>query len=172
MFGNCSHASKYIFKIDEVNIAPVWNPSANNSVEFGGFNFTNEENVLRWLIRGDTLYDVIIPEDAEVVRVENKNTPNAVWRTNKIIVTNPRKVTDDMCLELFKISNMPLKTYYQVLAILAGKGFYNTCLEIIHTKINNDNIDECINEFLEFGFYKKQGVYETILQKLYTFKNS
>ena len=50
-------------------------------------NFTNEENILRWMIRGDTLYDVIIPEDADVVSVENKNTPNGVWRTNKIIVS-------------------------------------------------------------------------------------
>ncbi len=29
----------------------------------GGFNFSTEDKILRWLVRGDTLYDVIIPED-------------------------------------------------------------------------------------------------------------
>ena len=62
----------------------------------GGFNFGSEDKILRWLHRGDTLYDVIIPEDAQVVLC---NEEKGVWRANKIIVTNPRKITDEFIKE-------------------------------------------------------------------------
>ena len=71
----------------------------------GGFNFGSEDKILRWLHRGDTLYDVIIPEDAQVVLC---NEEKGVWRANKIIVTNPRKITDEVVMELYK------KQHYQI----------------------------------------------------------
>ena len=167
MNGNVSHASGYEFKINEINISSVWNTDTDNVKDFGGFNFTNEENVLRWMIRGDTLYDVAIPCDAEVVQVKNGNTPNGVWRTNKIIVSNPKKITDEMCVEFYKKSNVPEKTYFQILAIMAGKGFENICNIIIKDKINENNIQECINEYLQFSFYANEGIYANILDALY-----
>lgn len=51
-----------------------WNPSAKHPEDFGGFNFSTEDKILRWLLRGDTIYDVEIPDDAEVIECENKNT--------------------------------------------------------------------------------------------------
>lgn len=167
MNGEKSHASGYMFKINEVNISEIWNENATTPEEQGGFNFTNEENILRWIIRGDTIYDVVIPEDATIVKINNINTPNGVYRTNKIIVKNPQKITDNLCLEYLKVSKMPQKTYFQVLAILAGKGFAKTCLEIISSKINKNNINDCISEYLNFSFYKNNGIYNTILDKLY-----
>lgn len=167
MNGIVSHASNYVFKIGEVNVSEKWNINATTSEQQGGFNFTNEENILRWMIRGDTLYDVIIPIDAEIIQVKNKNTPNGVFRTNKIIVTNPREITDDMCLNFLKISQIPLKTYYQVLAIMAGKGFSKTCEKILFEKINKENVKECIEEYLNFDFYKDHGIYKSILRELY-----
>ena len=65
MFGN--RGVNYEYKIDEVNIADKWNPNNNDPKEMGGFNFSTEDKILRWLVSGDTLYDVIIPDDAEVV---------------------------------------------------------------------------------------------------------
>ena len=50
----------YEYKINEINIANNWNPT-NGTNEMGGFNFSVEEKVIRWLLRGDTLFDVIIP---------------------------------------------------------------------------------------------------------------
>lgn len=131
MNGTISHASGYQFKINEVNVADVWDPAADNPKDFGRFNFTDEVHVLRWMIRGDTLYDVEIPAEAEVIAVENRNTPGGVWRTHQIIVTNPRVITDDLCVELYKTSQLPEKTYFHVLAILAGKGFRKTCEMIL-----------------------------------------
>ncbi|MBQ8805910.1 MAG: hypothetical protein IJZ68_05455 [Bacteroidaceae bacterium] len=86
------------------------------------------------MVRGDTLYDVEIPAETEVIAVENRNTPGGVWRTNQIIVTNPSVITDDLCVELYKISQLQEKTYFHVLAILAGKGFMQACLGLRSTK--------------------------------------
>lgn len=96
MNGTKSHESGFNYKIDEINVLNVWNPDADNSEDFGGFNFSTEDKILRWLIRGDTLYDVELPDDAEVIEVENRNTPHGVFRTNKIIIHNQRKVTEEL----------------------------------------------------------------------------
>lgn len=134
MSGTISHASGYNFKINEVNIADIWDPTADNPKDFGGFNFTDEAHVLRWMIRGDTLYDVEIPAEAEVIAVENRNTPGGVWRTNQIIVTNPRVITDEMCAELCQIAQLPEKSWFHVLAIMAGKGFMQDVFGLRSTK--------------------------------------
>ena len=48
MFGN--KGVDYEYKIDEVNVTNVWNPEAKSGKEFGGFNFTTPEKLLRWLL--------------------------------------------------------------------------------------------------------------------------
>lgn len=58
MFGNNSGAGSFQYKISGLNVANVWNPNADNPKEFGGFNFSTEEKILRWLHRGDTIYGV------------------------------------------------------------------------------------------------------------------
>lgn len=55
------------YKINEVNIADTWNPNTFDPKEMGGFNFSTEDKILRWLVRGDTIYDVEIPDDAEII---------------------------------------------------------------------------------------------------------
>ncbi len=65
--GNISNANGFIYKIDEVNIAINWNKDEVDPEKMGGFNFSSEDKILRLLHRGNTLYDVIIPDDAEVV---------------------------------------------------------------------------------------------------------
>ncbi len=49
MFGN--KGINYEYKINEVNVANTWNPSANDPKEMGGFNFSTEDKILRWLVR-------------------------------------------------------------------------------------------------------------------------
>lgn len=171
MNGKVSHQSNLEFKINEVNIASNWNTGDN----LKGFNFSNEENILRWLIRGDTIYDVELPPDAEVINVENKTTPNGIFRTNKIIVKNPRLVTDELALYLYKKSKMPEITYYKTLAILAIKGFKNTCFELIKDKINKENIDLVISEYKSFAngdnHISEAGLYYEILKVLEEIKS-
>ena len=108
MFNDKSGAnSSFKYKINEVNIATNWNTKADNPRDFGGFNFSTPEKIIRWIHRGDTIYDVIIPKYAEVVDVIESATPHGVFRSNKIILTNPRKVNDDIAIELYKKTTIP-----------------------------------------------------------------
>ncbi len=151
MFGTSSSANSNLeYKIDAINIANNWNPRAEDGKEMGGFNFSTEDKILRWLIRGDTIYDVEIPNDAEVIDCPNKSTPHGVFRSNKIILHNPRIVTDEMALELYKKSTLPELSYYKALAGCAIRGYKKTCLEIIKDKVNKNNIDLVLNEINDF----------------------
>ncbi len=151
MFGNRSSAlDSLYYKIGDINIADNWNPKATDPKEMGGFNFSVEDKILRWLVRGDTLYDVIIPDDAEVIDCPNLSTPHGVFRTNKIILTNPRPITDALALTLYKKSNLPEKSYYKALAGCAIRGHLVTAQTIIDDKINSNNIDLAISEYEDF----------------------
>ena len=72
MDGLKSNAGGFEYKLDEINVAEKWNPNNLEPEEMGGFNFGTEDKILRWLHRGDTIYDVIIPEDAEVIQVDDE----------------------------------------------------------------------------------------------------
>jgi len=147
MFDTTSGASDFIYKINEENISNNWNPSASSGKDFGGFNYTTEDCILRWLHRGDTLYDVEIPIDAENIKLEGATT---VYRANKIIIRNPRKVDDNMALHFYKISNIPEKSYYKALAVVSVMNYKKTAYAILKDKINSDNIDEALEEWNDF----------------------
>lgn len=110
----------------------------------GGFNFGSEDKILRWLHRGDTIYDVIIPEDAEVILC---NEEKGVWRSNKIIVTNPSPITDDVVLELYRKTKLSNKIIAQCLQTLIWKNRLKISQYIINDRVNKDNVDEFISEF-------------------------
>lgn len=148
MFGTTSGAKKdFEYKLNEVNISNNWNPKGKSGKEFGGFNYASEECILRWLHRGDTIYDVEIPDDAEVVKLEGATI---IYRANKIIIKNPRKVTDEMALELYKKSKIPEKSYYKALGAVSLMNYRNTALAILKDKINKDNIDVALDEWNNF----------------------
>lgn len=168
MNGLKSHAGGFEYKLNEVNVAEVWNPSADNQKDIGGFNFTDEEHMLRWLLRGNVLYDVELPDDAEVLMYEGNN-PKGVYRTNKIIVKNPRDVTEEMAMDLYLKSTLPLECYFQCLCFLCFKDFDNVCLKIIEDKVNNDNIDNAIKVFSTFFDIKEEDeneCYKMVKRKL------
>jgi len=151
MFGTTSGANSDIkYKLDEVNIAKVWNPNKENPREMGGFNISTEDKILRWLVRGDTIYDIDVPSDAEIIDCSNESAPHGVFRTNKIIISNPRLVTDEMAMLFYKKSNLPEKSYYKSLAGCAIRGYRNTCIQIIKDKVNKENIDLVLSEWNDF----------------------
>lgn len=150
MFGTKSGASDFEYKLDEVNIANNWNPNELDPKKMGGFNFSVENKIIRWLVRGDTLYDVTIPKDAVVVDCPNLSAPHGVFRSNKIILSNPRPVTDDMAMELYFKSELPEKSYFKAMAGCAVRGYINTAIKIFEDKINKNNIDIAISEFKDF----------------------
>ncbi len=177
MFGRTSGAnSDLVYKIDEVNIADYWHPESNDPKEMGGFNFSTEDKILRWLVRGDTIYDVEIPNDAEVIECPSVSAPHGVFRSNKIILHNPRVVTDEMANELYKKSQLPELSYYKALAGCAVRGYKNTCLAIINDRVNEDNIDLVLSEIDDFvAPYKNDNtesyVYEEVMQILNDIKD-
>ena len=128
MDGLKSNAGGFEYKIDEVNIANNWNPSSLDAEKMGGFNFGTEDKILRWLHRGNTIYDVIIPDDAEVIKVDEEK---GIYRSNKIIVTNPRKVTDEIVVELYKKSNLSNKILAQCLLTLIWKNRLEISKELL-----------------------------------------
>lgn len=139
--------SSYKYKIDEINVANNWNPRGTNPKKMGGFSFSVEDKIIRWLVRGDTIYDVIIPEDAEIIKVSEDK---GVFRANKIIISNAKRVTDDMAMELYNKSTIPENEYYKAIAGCCVRGYMNTAKKIFEDKVNNDNISIVVKEFLDF----------------------
>lgn len=147
MDGLKSNANGFEFKLDEVNMAKRWNPSSLDAQEMGGFNFGTEDKILRWLHRGDTLYDVIVPEDAEVVLVDDVK---GVYRANKIIITNPRTITNELVLDLYKKTTLPDKIISHCLVTLLWRDRFDICKYIIKDRVNLSNIDVFINGYEDY----------------------
>ena len=144
MDGQKSNAGGFEYQLDKIKISNNWNPNENEPDKIGGFNFGSEDKILRWLHRGDTIYDVIIPEDAETVLCDEEK---GVWRTNKIIVKNPQIITDEMVIELYKITTLTNKILAQCLETLLWKNRIEVCKFIINDRVNKENVDEFIIEF-------------------------
>ena len=159
--GTKSNANGFEYKVGEVNIADMWNPNEKDPKKMGGFNFSVENKILRWVHRGDTLYDVEIPEDAEVVDCPSPNCPHGVFRSNKIILTNPRKVTEEMVMHFYLVSDLPINTYYQCIVVMLFRNYVGVARKIIEDKVNKDNIDDCIKEFERMITDKHDGIERT-----------
>lgn len=147
MDGLVSNAGGFSYQLNEVNISDNWNPNTINPKEMGGFNFSTDDKILRWLHRGDTLYDVVVPDDAEVVLCDLEK---GVYRSNKIIVTNPRKITDELVLELYKINTLSDKVIAQCLVTLLWKSREKISKYIVDDHVNFQNIDNIIQEFEDY----------------------
>ena len=151
MFGTTSGAQNdFNYNVNEVTIAKTWNKNGQTPEEMGGFNYTTEDCLIRWLHRGDTIYDVEIPDDAEYVKLEGATT---IYRANKIIISNPRPVDDNLALHLYQISYIPEKSYYKALAAVSVMNYQNTALAILKDKVNKDNIDLVLEEWHDFIFH-------------------
>lgn len=175
LFGTKSHAGGFDYKINEINESNIWNPKADNSKDFGGYSFSTEDKILRWLLRGDTLYDVEIPEGAEVIECENVNAPHGVFRSNKIILKNPRKLTNEIVMYLYLKSNLPEKTYFQCLTFLSLRNYAEVCNKIIQDIVNKNNIEQAIKTFLTFfeiNEKDKNQCYKDVYNKLISIKNN
>lgn len=148
MDGLKSNAGGFNYKLDEINISEKWDTSTLDPEKMGGFNFGTEDKILRWLHRGDTIYDVIVPDDAEVILCDEEK---GIYRSNKIIVTNPRTITDELVLELYKKTTLSDKIIAQCLVTLLWKKRKEISKFIINDRVNKDNIDNILNEFTTYA---------------------
>ena len=144
---NIGHKENQKFEIGKAITCEKWNPTSSNWDERGGFNFTNEECALRWVSRGDTLYEVEIPSDGEVLEVKNDKTPGGIIVANKIILKNPIPISEELLIDFYEKSKLPLSTYFECVGILASRGYYDLALTIIKDKVDMDNIDLALDEF-------------------------
>ena len=74
-----------------------------------------------------------------------------MYRSNKIIVTNPRQITDDLVIELYKKTTLPNKVLAQCLVTLLWKNRKEISKYIIKDRVNKDNIDEFLTEFVNYA---------------------
>ena len=144
---NIGHRDNQKFEIGKVITCDTWEPNNSDWDKRGGFNFTNEECALRWMSRGDTLYEVEIPKDAEVINVKNDKTPGGIIVANKIILKNPIPISEELLLYFYNKSKLPLSTYFECIGLLSSRGFYNIALMIIKDKVNMNNIDLALDKF-------------------------
>ena len=148
MDGLKSNASGEEFKINEIITAKNWNSNETEPEKMGGFNFSTEDKILRFIFRGDTIYDVIIPDNAEVINVDKEK---GIYRANQIIVTNPRIITEDMVIDIYKRTNLPLNRLFQCIYCLLFRKYINASKYIIKDIVNKNNINDAIKEFEDFA---------------------
>lgn len=159
MDGTKSNAGGFEYRLDEINISNNWNPNEVEPEKMGGFNFGSEDKILRWLHRGDTIYDVIVPEDAEIVLCSEEK---GVWRANKIIVTNPRQITDEVVMELYKKTTLSNKILAQCLQTLLWKGRLEISKYIVNDRVNKENVEEFIKEFEAYNKKSEEFNYDEL----------
>lgn len=151
MFGTKSKAGDgFEYKIAEINETDNWHPETKDAKDIGGFNFSVEEKILRWLVRGDTLYDVTIPKDTEVYDCDSPSAPHGVFRSNRIIINNPRPMTDEVAMYFYEKSTLPEKSYFKAMAGCSVRGYMNTAIRIFTDKVNKENFELTFNEFKDF----------------------
>lgn len=136
------------FPIDEVVIADKKiNFNAEQQIDMGGFCVSTFDYIFRWLIRGDTLCEVIIPENEKIYKTVSEN---GIYIAEKIILTNPKKIDDDFATELYLKSNLPEVSYFKAMTACAICGYIKTALKVCEDKVNKDNVDTVIIELEEF----------------------
>lgn len=148
MDGLKSNAGDFEYKLDSINEATLWNPNASEPDKMGGFNFGTEDKILRWLHRGDTIYDVDLSSDAEVILCDESK---GIYRANKIIVSNPRKITDDLVIDLYENTTLSNKVLADCLVTLVWKDRIQISKYIINDRVNKSNVDEFYNEFMNYS---------------------
>lgn len=136
------------FPLNEVVIADKKvNLEAAKREDIGGFYISSFEYIFRWIIRGDTLCEVIIPEDTKIYKT---TSDNGIYVADKIILTNPVKLDEDLVMKLYKVSTLPQISYFKAMAACAICGYVNVALKVCEEKVNKENVDIAINEIEDF----------------------
>lgn len=127
------------------------NLNAEDLVQVGGFFMSDKDFIFRWVIRGDTLCEVIIPENEKIYKTANKY---GVYLADSIILTNPKKVDDKYAMELYLQSKLLDNEYFKAMTACAICGYINTAFKVCNDRVNIRNVDQAIEE-LE-GFCKRR----------------
>ncbi len=136
------------FPIDELVVAEKEiDLNADDNSRMGGFCISTYNYCFRWLIRGDTLCEVIVPQDSKLYKTINDND---VYVCDKMILTNPKKIDDEFAMELYKVSTLNDVSYFRAMTACAICGYINTALKVCEDKVNKQNVNVAISEFESF----------------------
>ena len=136
------------FPINEVVVADKKiNLNATDSMKMGGFCVSTYKFAFRWLIRGDTLCEVIIPEDSKFYKTVSDND---VYVCERMILTSPKKIDDHFAMELYNVSALNEISYFRAMTACALCGYINTALKVCEDRVNAQNIGVAIKEFETF----------------------
>lgn len=136
------------FPINEVVISDQKiDLETTDRTKMGGFCISTYEYIFRWLIRGDTLCEVKIPEDSKIYKTVSEN---GIYIAEKIILTNPIKIDDNFAMELYLNSTLPEISYFKAMTACAICGYINTALKVCDDKVNIENVDIAISELEDF----------------------
>lgn len=142
------------FPINEIVVSDKKvNLNATDRTEIGGFYISTYDYIFRWLIRGDTLCEVIIPEDCKIYKTVSDN---GIYVAEKIILTNPKKIDDDFAMELYLNSKLPEKSYFKAMTACAICGYINTAMKVCTDKVDRENVGTAISEFKSFCERRKE----------------
>lgn len=145
------------FPLDEiVTCDKKINLNAVEQKDMGGFCVSTFEYIFRWLIRGDTLCEVIIPENEKIYKTVSDN---GIYIAEKIILTNPKSIDDNYATELYLNSNLPEISYFKVMTACAICGYINTALKVCEDKVNKNNVEIAIKELEDFCQRRKEEQY-------------
>lgn len=136
------------FPLDEIVIADnKVDLNATDRTKMGGFCISSYEYIFRWLIRGDTLCEVKIPDDTKIYKTVSDN---GIYIADKIILTNPKKINDDFAMELYRKSTLPEISYFKAMTACSICGYTNTAMKVCNDKVNKENVDIAITELEDF----------------------
>lgn len=136
------------FPLDEIVIADnKVDLNATDRTKMGGFCISSYEYIFRWLIRGDTLCEVKIPDDTKIYKTVSDN---GIYIADKIILTNPKKINDDLAMELYRKSTLPEISYFKAMTACSICGYTNTAMKVCTDKVNKENVDIAITELEDF----------------------
>ena len=142
------------FPIDKiVEATNKVNLNATSQSEMGGFCISTYEYIFRWLIRGDTLCEVKIPEDTKIYKTVSEN---GIYVSEKIILTNPQIINDNFAMELYSKSKLSEISYFKAMTACAICGYINTALKVCEDKVNKENVDTAISELENFCQRRKE----------------
>jgi hypothetical protein len=132
------------------------NFNAKEQKDMGGFCVSTFDYIFRWLIRGDTLCEVSIPENEKIYKTVSEN---GIYIAEKIILTNPKRIDDDFATELYLNSNLPEVSYFKAMTACAICGYINTALKVCEDKVNKTNVEIAIKELEDFCQRRKEEKY-------------
>ena len=136
------------FPLNEVVISDKKvNIDAKAREEIGGFYISTLDYIFRWIIRGDTLCEVTIPEDTKIYKTTSEN---GIFVADKIILSNPIKLDEELVMKLYKSSLLPEISYFKAMTACAICGYTNVALKVCEEKVNKSNVDIAIKELEEF----------------------